>query len=73
MNIHPVTVMASDLEDATWLKSSYSNGGGNCVEVTHDFPGIVPVRDSKRPVGPVLMVSANAWQHFVKSTKHSDS
>ncbi|MFJ3084002.1 DUF397 domain-containing protein [Streptomyces halstedii] len=51
---------------AVWHKSSYSDGGGtNCLEVTHDFPGLVPVRDSKDPTGPVLVVAASAWAGFV--------
>ncbi|MEU1861104.1 DUF397 domain-containing protein [Streptomyces gardneri] len=55
-----------DLTDAHWFKSSYSNGdGGNCVEVSHDFDGVVPVRDSKNPTGPALLVPAAAWSAFV--------
>ncbi|GGS82311.1 hypothetical protein GCM10010222_24640 [Streptomyces tanashiensis] len=55
-----------DLNNAHWFKSSYSNGdGGNCVEVSHDFAGIVPVRDSKVVDGPVLIVTAAAWSAFV--------
>lgn len=69
MNIPPATVMASDLEGASWFKSSYSNGGGNCVEVADGFPGTVPVRDSKRPDGPVLMLIPGAWASFVGSVQ----
>ncbi|WP_309141295.1 DUF397 domain-containing protein [Streptomyces composti] len=29
-----------------------------------DFPGAVPVRDSKDPDGPVLMVGRGAWAAF---------
>ncbi|CAM5536527.1 DUF397 domain-containing protein [Streptomyces tanashiensis] len=55
-----------DLNNAHWFKSSYSNGdGGDCVEVSHDFAGIVPVRDSKVVDGPVLIVTAAAWSAFV--------
>ncbi|MGW6414286.1 DUF397 domain-containing protein [Streptomyces sp. NPDC055055] len=55
-----------DLTHAHWLKSSYSNGeGGNCVEVSHDIPGVVPVRDSKVAGGPVVVVAAAAWSVFV--------
>ncbi|MFE2764258.1 DUF397 domain-containing protein [Streptomyces halstedii] len=56
----------TDLATSVWRKSSYSDGGdNNCLEVTHDFPGLVPVRDSKNPTGPVLVVAAPAWADFV--------
>ncbi|MFE0100107.1 DUF397 domain-containing protein [Streptomyces sp. NPDC059009] len=55
-----------DLSNACWRKSSYSNGeGGNCVEVADNVPGLVPVRDSKAPEGPALLIGAAAWQVFV--------
>ncbi|MBT2488890.1 DUF397 domain-containing protein [Streptomyces sp. ISL-96] len=52
---------------AAWRKSSYSgNTGGDCVEVADGCPvGAVPVRDSKNPTGPVLVVGADAWRAFV--------
>lgn len=55
-----------DVNSARWRKSSFSNqDGGNCIEVADGFPGAVPVRDSKVPGGPVLVVSAGAWSRFV--------
>ncbi|MFD7058234.1 DUF397 domain-containing protein [Streptomyces sp. NPDC059906] len=55
-----------DLSSVQWRKSSYSNGtGGECVEVTDDLPGLVPVRDSKSPAGPVLLFGGGAWTGFV--------
>lgn len=55
-----------DLRNARWRKSSYSgNTGGECVEVAEGCAGAVPVRDSKNPAGPVLVVRADAWQAFV--------
>ncbi|MER7726441.1 DUF397 domain-containing protein [Streptomyces sp. NPDC096323] len=55
---------------ARWRKSSYSNGSGaDCLEVADDHPGLVPVRDSKRPRGPVLIVNAAAWAPFVEAVK----
>ncbi|MGW7362717.1 DUF397 domain-containing protein [Streptomyces sp. NPDC054841] len=51
---------------AAWRKSSYSgNTGGDCVEVADGSCGSVPIRDSKNPAGPVLVVGADAWQAFV--------
>ncbi|GGK56565.1 DUF397 domain-containing protein [Streptomyces flaveus] len=59
-----------ELNSARWRRSSYSNtNGGECVEITDDFPGVVPVRDSKNPHGPVLLVPAAAWDEFVNSLK----
>lgn len=58
-----------DLSTAQWRRSSYSNGeGGSCVEIADDLPDVVPVRDSKVPTGPVLLVTAGAWDTFVKQT-----
>jgi len=59
-----------ELNTARWRRSSYSNtNGGNCVEITEDFPGIVPIRDSKNPHGPVLTVPTPAWDTFISSLK----
>ncbi|WNO74740.1 MULTISPECIES: DUF397 domain-containing protein [unclassified Streptomyces] len=53
---------------AAWRKSSYSsNTGGDCVEVADNCPAAVPVRDSKNPTGPVLVLGADAWRSFVSS------
>ncbi|MYU08541.1 DUF397 domain-containing protein [Streptomyces sp. SID8366] len=60
----------TDLSDALWLKSSYSNAtGGDCVEVADNIPGLIPVRDSKLPDGPALLLTATAWTPFVASLK----
>ncbi|MFJ4369836.1 DUF397 domain-containing protein [Streptomyces chartreusis] len=59
-----------DLDAAAWRKSSYSGGdGGNCLEVTHDFPTVVPVRDSKTPHGPALIFPASVWVAFVNAVR----
>ncbi|MFD9032179.1 DUF397 domain-containing protein [Streptomyces sp. NPDC059567] len=59
-----------DFVGAAWRKSTHSDGdGGNCVEVLDDVPGVVPVRDSKDPAGPTLIVPAAAWAAFVSGLK----
>ncbi|WP_327748505.1 DUF397 domain-containing protein [Streptomyces europaeiscabiei] len=46
---------------ATWIKSSHSgDNDGDCIEVAPGFPGLVPVRDSKNPPGPVLVINRSA-------------
>ncbi|WP_411041547.1 DUF397 domain-containing protein [Streptomyces collinus] len=58
------------MSEALWFKSSYSNeSGGNCLEVTRDIPGLVPVRDSKVPDGPAVLIGAAAWAPFVDALR----
>ncbi|GAA3199220.1 hypothetical protein GCM10010451_57190 [Streptomyces virens] len=47
-------------------KSSYSQAESNCVEVADTAPGGRAVRDSKRQDGPLLTVSRDSWQAFVR-------
>ncbi|MFD9792168.1 DUF397 domain-containing protein [Streptomyces sp. NPDC059070] len=57
-----------------WFTSSYSNNGGNCVEVCGDFVdsrGIVPIRDSKLSDSPVLHVSHAAFAGLVAYARQS--
>lgn len=62
------------LMQAQWRKSSYSNAaGGDCLEVADGVPGTVPVRDSKRPIGPVLLVPTAAWATFIEDIKRHSS
>ncbi|MFG2696809.1 DUF397 domain-containing protein [Kitasatospora sp. NPDC048407] len=59
------------MNEPKWDKSSYSSNGGNCVEVARNMAaaeGIIPVRDSKDPNGPVLTFSPSAWSAFVAAT-----
>ncbi|MEU4979404.1 DUF397 domain-containing protein [Streptomyces sp. NPDC021969] len=57
-----------DLSDARWRKSTYSNGdGGNCLEVTDEVPGVIPVRDSKVADGPVVVIGSAAWTEFIRA------
>ncbi|AYF75181.1 DUF397 domain-containing protein [Nocardia yunnanensis] len=56
--------MNDDLMRARWFKSSYSQGGSDCVEVAFLDGGRVGVRDSKDPAGPALVFTAGEWDVF---------
>ena len=53
------------MPEFSFVKSSYSNTGGQCVEVARNLPGVVAVRDSKTPPeAPILRLSPTAWREF---------
>lgn len=63
------------MTEPRWFKSSYSSNGGECVEVAANLVtshGVVPVRDSKNPAGPVLTVSSRAWAQFVDLARDTE-
>ena len=60
------------LTGAQWRTSSYSGGnGGTCVEVADNLPGVVAVRDSKDPDGPVLTFTRADWSAFVAGVRRT--
>ncbi|GAA2635638.1 DUF397 domain-containing protein [Streptomyces axinellae] len=53
-----------------WRKSSYSSSqNDSCVEVIDGHATGVPVRDSKAPNGPALVIPATGWSSFVAALK----
>ncbi|MFE4373863.1 DUF397 domain-containing protein [Streptomyces sp. NPDC056835] len=59
-------------ESPRWFKSSYSENGGQCIEVAANLVascGVVPVRDSKVPHATALTFKASAWSSFVTGVK----
>jgi hypothetical protein len=64
-----MTADGLDLSRAAWRKSTYSNNGGSCVEVTSGVPGVVAVRDSKDPDGPALAFTPGQWMAFTGTVK----
>lgn len=70
-------MQASRIPDASiftsWRRSSYSGSeNGACVEVVDNLPGVTPVRDSKVPEGPALVLPEEAWSAFLAGVKGGD-
>ncbi|MEN2421380.1 DUF397 domain-containing protein [Streptomyces rimosus] len=62
------------IESPRWFKSSYSNNGGQCIEVATNLTvshGVIPVRDSKNPNGPHLTLSKDAWAGLVEFARQA--
>jgi uncharacterized protein DUF397 len=50
-----------------FVKSSYSNTGGQRVEVARNVVHTVAVRDSKAPDGPMVRLTPETWAEFTTS------
>ncbi|MFI0732040.1 DUF397 domain-containing protein [Streptomyces sp. NPDC021225] len=60
---------------APWRKSSFSDAGGNCVEVAPQADGTIAVRNGKDPeAGTVFFTRAemDAWLRGVKAGEFDD-
>jgi hypothetical protein len=61
-----------DLSGAVWRKSRRSANGGNCVEVAVNLPGVIAVRDSKRPQDGAHIIDRAAFGAFLAGVKSGD-
>lgn len=61
--------MALDLSNAAWRKARGSAQGQDCVELA-PVDGVVAVRDSKDPDGPVLAFSPEVWRRFTRGLRN---
>lgn len=55
------------LEQLAWRKASFC-ASGECVEVAQR-DGVVILRDSTRPSGPMLHWDAEQWRVFIRTVK----
>ena len=58
--------------NAAWVRSSLSFSNGNCVEVTELPEGIVGVRNSRDPGGPVLRFTPAEWDAFLGGAQRGE-
>ncbi|CAL9542433.1 DUF397 domain-containing protein [Streptomyces sp. enrichment culture] len=66
-------IVPDSAELSGWRKSSHSGSeAGSCLEVLDGHRHGVPVRDSKNPHGPAVIVPAPAWAVFVAAVGNGD-
>ncbi|MET7641122.1 DUF397 domain-containing protein [Streptomyces sp. NPDC005438] len=64
--------MTLPTETPRWFTSSYSDNGGQCVEVATNLAhthGTIPVRDTKNPGGPTLNLPTTAYRSFLTGVR----
>jgi len=58
------------MREFDFVKSTYSNTGGECVEVARNIPHTIAVRDSKDPDGAILRLNPTTWEQFTASLEN---
>jgi hypothetical protein len=58
-----------NLSRAVWRKASLSAANGGCVEIAVNLPGVIAVRDSKRPEGGAHVVSRATFAAFLADAR----
>ena len=61
----------SAVPGVVWYKAQRSVGNGACVELAL-MDGMVAIRDSKDPDGPVLRYTATEWYAFLDGAKKGE-
>jgi Domain of unknown function (DUF397) len=63
--------MSSELTGLAWRKAQRSVNNGQCVELARSG-SMIAVRDSKNPVGPILMYTQAEWDAFLHGAKNGE-
>jgi hypothetical protein len=76
-HIHPFLVRNRDTSMSlpqgmhsrlNWRKATYSIANGDCAEVASDA-GVVFVKDTKDPAGPILPYPSDSWRSFISKAR----
>jgi Domain of unknown function (DUF397) len=63
---------AAELGNVRWVKSQYSNGTGECVELATLPNGEIAMRNSRFPAGPVLIYTPGEIKAFLAGAKDGE-
>jgi hypothetical protein len=59
-------------ESVRWRKSTESNPSGNCVELAELTDGMIGLRNSRHPTGPVLVYTRAEIAAFFVGVRHGE-
>jgi hypothetical protein len=65
-------MLATELGDVRWLKSCHSNPNGECVELAALPSGEIAMRNSRFPVGPILLYTRAEITAFLAGAKDGE-
>ena len=63
---------ASGIQGVIWKKSRRSNPSGNCVELAELTDGMIGLRNSRHPTGPVLVYTRAEIAAFFVGVRHGE-
>lgn len=63
-----MSVAGSELQPLCWRKAHRSIANGDCVEIA-SAQGLIAVRDSKDPSGPIMRYDTSVWQSFLSGAR----
>jgi len=65
-------MLAAELGEVSWQKSGHSNPNGECVELAALPTGEIAMRNSRFPVGPVLLYTQAEITAFLAGAKDGE-
>jgi Domain of unknown function (DUF397) len=60
------------MQQITWVKATASFANGNCVEIATLPDGMIGIRDSKNPQGPILRFAPGEWNAFLTGAQRGE-
>ena len=67
---HSHGVTSSQVNSASWRKSSFSSMNGSCIEISRLLSDRIGIRDTKdNGTGPVLFFTDSEWNAFIAGAK----
>jgi hypothetical protein len=66
-----ITLSASERRNLAWHKAQSSTNNGQCVEIA-STAGIIAIRDSKDPDGPILVYTAAEFSAFLQGARKGE-